>query len=148
MSKLTRPSYWIPLIEHELECLEAELRYRLPEQYRRWLIENNGGWVEPDGFAVPQSPFTQDDTINEFLGLYEKQGYQDIRTLIADMPWIARNNLFPIASAGSSSILGLDMRSESETVYMIDIADAGESNGLRQLIYVADSVDELIASLY
>lgn len=45
-----------PLAEADLAAAERQLGVRLPDDYRRFMLQHNGGQVEPDGFAITWKP--------------------------------------------------------------------------------------------
>lgn len=45
-----------PLAESELAAAEQQLGVKLPDDYRRFMLQHNGGQPEPDGFAIQWRP--------------------------------------------------------------------------------------------
>lgn len=138
---------WIPCNPKNVLQLEAMLRYRLPDRYREWLLEVNGGFPSPSAFTIPESPFSDDDLVTAMLGLVENKEY-DISSHIHSHPWMLRESFFPIAFTASSSYLGLEMKSQSDSIVMIDICDPGNSDGLRSHIFVSKNIDMFLRELW
>lgn len=138
---------WIPCDPERLSQLEAMLRYQLPNQYRNWLLEFNGGFPLRSAFTIPGSPFSDNDLVTAMLGLVDNEEYS-ILSHIRTHLWMLRENFFPIAFAASSSYLGLQMQSKSEAIVMIDVCDEGDSDGFRQHFIISKNVDTFLKELW
>jgi hypothetical protein len=58
-----------PTTEFRLRALERELRISLPQDYRAFLLEHNGGRPVPAGFVVPFEPEPAPWRVHFFLGV-------------------------------------------------------------------------------
>lgn len=138
---------WTSCDPERLSQLEAVLRYQLPIRYRKWLLDVNGGFPSPSAFTVPEGRFSGDDTVTAMLGLINNKNY-DISSHIHSQPWMLRENFFPIAFTSSSSYLGLEMKSQSESIIMIDICDKGNRDGLRSHIFISKDIYAFLNGLW
>lgn len=150
-----------PLKLAELEQLETSLSSGLPDPYRQFLIEHNGGVPYNNTFDVP-SPnhpgrYLYSFSIRQFLGVNPK-GHDDIlrirQTLIARLP----TEYIPIAIDHFRNFMCLSLKSGE--VYFYDLQSALKSeradSGGRSLpaaahLYlheVAPSFDDMIDQLY
>ncbi len=138
---------WNPCDPERLSRLEAALRYRLPTQYRKWLLGFNGGFPSPSAFSIPESQFSDDDMVTALLGLVDNEEF-DILSHIRSQLWMLRENFFPIAFTASSSYLGLEMKSQCESIVMVDVCDQGNSDGFRKHIFISKDINVFLEKLW
>ena len=88
--------------EADLRGLEAKVGTRLPEDYRRFLLQHDGGEPEPNEFAIPGAD--NDSGANEFMSV------RQIREEIEQYSHRFPRRMIPIAFAegGNLVFLALD----------------------------------------
>src|SRR4051812_8320234 len=57
------------LTEDELAAFEASLGHRLPEDYRQFLLRNNGGFSNLDTFVYQDSDGLEEGGVHRFFGI-------------------------------------------------------------------------------
>lgn len=138
---------WVPCDAGHLSKLEAVLRYRLPPLYRQWILEFNGGFPTPSAFTIRGNPFSEDDMVTAMLGLFDDEQF-GIASHMHSQMWMLRQNFFPVALAASSSYLGLEMKSKSESIVMIDVCDRGDSDGIRPHYFISKDIESFLENLW
>ena len=96
--------------EHDVQSFEQKYHIRLPEPYRSFLIETNGGYPDKDRFPTPWNELNQYIIVDYFYGLnYRRDTWGDLsdaRTTFTDR---IPEDLVAIASdpGGNQICLGL-----------------------------------------
>jgi cell wall assembly regulator SMI1 len=103
---------------NDLARIEDEMGRPLPEAYRAFLLENNGGRPKPDTIDIPEAHFSPTD-VKIFYGLYDEL---DAGNLLWRLDWLEgclENHLLPIAgdSFGNSFFLVLDDEDYGQVYY-------------------------------
>jgi len=98
-----------PLTAEELEKFEAHLQVRLPEEYRRFLLEYNGGRPEPNLFTFQDQEDGSD--CHYLLGLNGTDGF-DLRPFIETHKDRLPAGLFTIAYDSLGNLICLSTRKE------------------------------------
>jgi len=57
-----------PLVEADIAALEEELKIKLPDEYRRFLLKYNGGYPDPSGFGYRSGPYGA-NVMSEFVSI-------------------------------------------------------------------------------
>ena len=78
-----------PLSKKELTEFEAEIGYKLPVEYRKFMLENNGGKPESKYFYVPGWQYQQ-SLVNEFDYIVPDGSGYGIRQILA-----IKGDIFP-----------------------------------------------------
>src|SRR4051794_11646457 len=87
------------LSEERLAAVESYIGARFPDQYRQFLLRNNGGKPTPSGFRFNKGTRTSDSLVDWFLAIYDGEYdnfeayFKTYRVDQARLP----NNLIPIA---------------------------------------------------
>jgi len=136
----------------DLQEFEQRLGYLLPEEYKTFLLQYNGGTPIPNtykivGWTEPCS------LVNEFNGIIPDQ-YNDIEENIELLEGRLPNGFIPIADdpGGSSLLLSVDKDTYGK-VYYWDHENEPYDGGERlqdypNIFFVADSFSDLLDQLY
>lgn len=89
--------------EGDIEALEREIGTRLPDDYRTFLLESDGGIPETNEFEIPGED--NDSGVNEFLSVAE------IRSVRAEDAGRFADDAVPIAHAEGGNLVFLDVAS-------------------------------------
>ena len=107
--------------EAALQQLENELGSRLPDDYRRFLAETNGGRPDPARFAMQTSNGANESVVDWFLTLEPQEDLYTVpeyRNMYADR---VPQGLLPVACDPFGNLLLLDLGAKSQgCVYFWD----------------------------
>lgn len=139
-----------PVTESDIQAFETHLNARLPEEYRQFLMQHNGGKPEPRCFPVDIDGFPNEDCITYFLCLSDTEQDSLSKTLK-----IYRNripaNLLPIALPVAVDLVCLSISGDDYgTVYFWDHNwEVTEYEpDYTNVHFVAHSFNELLNNLY
>lgn len=134
--------------------LENEMDIELPQEYKAFLLQNNGGYV--DGFLCTPSfkelhpetgeAFVQSVNPDKFYSLDEvREEYEDN----LDDP-VFPEKLLPIAydSAGNKILLGVDQTKDFGCVFFANHEWYVSQTGFYVITKMADSFDEFVNCLH
>lgn len=108
-----------PLAEDRLHRLETALGQRLPDDYRAFLIEHNGGQPEPSLFTISEEEGS--DVVQEFLGLHDGPRFLQLDNTWADHREWMPETLLPIALDPGGNMVCLGVSGEERgAVYFWD----------------------------
>lgn len=129
--------------------LENSLNIRLPESYRRFLLENNGGRPVPDGFHFKGK--TRGSSVDWFLGLLDGEA-NDLKTYLRIYRERLPPNFFPIACDPGDNLICISVSgADKGSIYFWDYEREGEpsaTGGYSNVIPVADSFHDFIKNLH
>lgn len=63
----------------EISLFEKEILHELPEDYKKFLLENNGGQPVPPFFPIAGSKENPFSLVHEFFGLFRARNSSDLR---------------------------------------------------------------------
>ncbi len=113
-------NHFPPVDAHAIEALEASLGATLPEDYRNFLLEHNGGLVEPDVFEVQGDPNVTKSSIQILHGIAPGD-YFDINKQISIFENRIPSGTIPIGHDPSGNLLCLAVSGpRAGTVYFWD----------------------------
>lgn len=91
---------------------EAKLQVRLPDDYRAFLMQTNGGYPQPDGFAIawqqgqPPAPDWRTSTLSRFYAITEERNSNLLRANTVTFARRLPEQTIAIATdAGSNQLL-------------------------------------------
>jgi cell wall assembly regulator SMI1 len=127
----------------DLKRIEDKMGRPLPEAYRAFLLENNGGRPDLDVIDIPTEHFRRTD-VKIFFGLYDEL---DANNLLWHLDWLEgclENHLLPIAddSGGNLFVLVLDEEDYGQ-VYYFDAAEIPP-----RPYFVAKDFNEFLSKIY
>ena len=109
-----------PLSEQALQELEEKLGVRLPEPYRRFLQEFNGGRPEPDVLDIPGAPFVR-VSVREFFGVGKDAEVYELLWLLEERRASLGDDVLAIACDSSGDLYGIVTKGEQRgRVYFFD----------------------------
>lgn len=141
-----------PLSEEQVKAFEAKIGYPLPEDYRAFLLQHNGGEPEYPNFQfhllLDGETLLGEDHIQDFFGLDLLQWEYD--TLFRRIP----KNLLAIASDWSGSVVCISLYGEDKgKIYLWDVEIEeeileGEEPTYYNVWWAADSFTEFLNGLW
>jgi len=147
MTKITESSE--KLNPSVIANLENELGISLPNQYRRFLLEHNGGRPSADCFDFKGG--TTGSCVDWFLGIHNKPHNNLLRYLETYKDRIPQN-FFPIAHDPGGNLIAISVAGfDRGRVYFWDHEqekEEGETPDYSNVVPIADSFDEFIGKLY
>ena len=144
----TRPG---TLPEHILRVLEKYWNINFPEDYREFLLKNNGGIPEKDCFSFKEREDGSD--LRCFLGIYPDQ-HSNLLDFLKIYKDRILDYMFPIGYDSAGNLILISVKnSDRGKIYFWDHEleadmDRGEVADYSNLTLIADSFDEFINSLY
>lgn len=112
-----------PLTEEQISAYEARLGRPLPQDYRNFLLQHNGGYPDPSDFEM-QSPFKSDGdfgTVDWFLGIDVSEPTLGLEYVLQTFADRIPPRLFPIARDPGGNLICLSSGGEDlGTVYFWD----------------------------
>lgn len=138
-----------PLAEEDIPTFEQETRISLPEAYKAFLRQYNGGQPSPDTFPIEGMPKNPSGIVQAFFGInyplecYSlKWNYEIFRT---DTP----RNLFPIGCTPSDDSICLSLSGEDAgSVLFWDYYAPHSPSSYANVYRIARSFDEFIQGLF
>ena len=139
------------LSEFSVTALERKLDIKLPPDYRRFLMEYNGGDPTPGYFSIPgEIPGGSVRVVQNFFGVKKLENASNLEwafnTFRNDLP----NNIIPVASTGYEDDAVCISTSGADTgkVYFWNSQGAGRLGSYDELHLLADTFQEFLDSLY
>lgn len=147
MTKILEPGK--KTTEAAVAALENSQQIKLPADYRKFLLEYNGGRPVPDSFYFKGK--TRGSSVDWFLGTDESESNSFTAYLKIYKNRIPRN-FFPIASDPGDNLICISVRgSDQGSIYFWDYEGETESNGASDysnIIPIADSFEEFLNNLH
>lgn len=143
-----------PPSEAELDALEHRLQIKLPENYRHFLLEHNGGRPVPKGFSfVEDSHGLTGSSIAWFLAVHDgpysnfEKDYYVYKVRNRRLP----DNLMPIAHDPFSNQICMSFGGDDKgAIYFWDHeieADEGEEATYRNCYLIAPTLEQFLDGL-
>jgi cell wall assembly regulator SMI1 len=139
--------------------LEQELGVTLPDDYRNFLMQHNGGYPEPDGFRYysryPGNYFgdsvnVERAMVDRFLALYDGE-YNNLQNYREMYQGRVPSEMLPIANDPGGNLICLAIRGNNlgKVLYWKheEEADEGEVANYSNIYFVADSFVQFVDSL-
>lgn len=87
----------MPIAQEDLVRLEDQLKIELPDEYRRFLLQNNGGRPEPDVFRfIDSSQSITQDSVAWFMCI-KPEHINDLYETMSELTGRIPDNMLPIA---------------------------------------------------
>jgi hypothetical protein len=135
-----------------IEALEQLWGFRLPNEYKNFLIEYNGGEPVPNGFSFKNLP-ENGSYIDVFFGILK----HDNNNLLVNMEMYKNripNNFIPIGDDPGGNLILISVKNKDRgKIYFWDHemeanTEAGEIADYTNLTLIADSFDEFMNGLH
>ncbi len=161
MADIVNPQPAGPTSEAEIAKFEEHIGYGLPDDYRAFLLEHNGGHPSPDAFTLTMDDREEEDIVMCFfpmrdmaLGSVEVEEFQELRTWPVHCAWADLQDdlknlyekeldepLLPIGTDGSSNYfcVVLDGAEKGSVVFL--------DNEVAESTFLAESFTAFLASL-
>lgn len=150
MTLLSITNPFPPVTSEELVRVERQLGIDLPDDYRSFLLEHNGGRPKPNTFPIHNFPSSSRGILEEFIGI-KKGAYTDIRKQLNVFRDRIPPDCLPIARDPGGNLLCLVFRGPGRgTIYFWDHeeeAEEGRPASKDNLYFVASSFNTLLSSL-
>lgn len=123
------------LSQNRLEEFEKQIQSRLPQDYRDFLLQYNGGQPAPSFFwIVPEEDGSE---VERFYGIHD-QTWHSLETYVGEQRYGIPSSLLPIADDGTSNFVCIDISTDHYgEVYFIDHElhefDPGSTEGITKL---------------
>ena len=147
-------SFWDvgPLLtEQQLVDTELRIGLKVPEQYRCFLREQNGGKPEPDGFWIyERDQRTRADwsKVTRFIGV-DVGGHHDLAFFAANLADILPPDLFPIGDDLAGNVIAISTRPADDGAILYwnhEYEDQAEPNPAA-MFYLAADLDAFLSGL-
>ena len=138
-----------PISESDIQALEGQLGARLPDSYRTFLLEHNGGKPSSDIFFISEREGT--DSLRFLFGMADHEYYSLTDQIRGFSNWIPAN-FIPIGCDDFGNVICLSIKGEDVgKVYFWDqeysVDEEGKPDNLN-ITLIGDSFSEFIDGLY
>ena len=135
------------VVEADLSEFEARIGYRLPDQYREFLLVHNGALVEPRCFWVEDDTYS-DEIEGCFYGLHDGYGH-NFKSRYLDDPSHFPKKVLPIADDGMGNYICIGLEgSQRGRILFYDHERHWENNTAADLEPLADSFENFLSGLF
>lgn len=146
---VTNTNMYGPLDEKTLAAFEDEVGGRLPDDYRQFLLEFNGGKPNPGSFKISKSQ--GGDTLHHAYGLHSGPSYSSIRSAYRTFEGRVPKSLVPIADDpfGNQICIGISGRWQGKVCFWDHEKenDSGRPTS-KAVTQIAASFTEFLSNLY
>lgn len=142
-------TYHPPLVIDNIEEFERKMDINIPPSYRSFLLTNNGGKPNPDGFMYLQDKKEYRSCVHRFLGIHEGE-YSNLETYLKTYADRLPKDMFPIAHDPGGNLICIKYDDFEQGVFFWD----HENEALEGLVpwnknlhKIADTFDLFLESL-
>lgn len=138
-----------PLTEDQITSFEQEHSLKLPDEYRDFLKQHNGGRPEPASFRYT-NPNLEDPTsiVNRLAGINSEHFDTLQKYLIITEGWIHRS-LLPIGIDWFGNYICIKLIGEDiGKIYFWHHEEAGEAVHEKNIYFIANGFNEFLNNLY
>ncbi|MBN1312390.1 MAG: SMI1/KNR4 family protein [Anaerolineae bacterium] len=136
------------LTEHDIEAAENAMGVRFPDDYRHFLLQNNGGKPDPNMFLIPDHPIPgQSDLLDWFYCIVHDSPIDIISACRAFKGRVPEECLSIGCDPGGNQICLVISGTEQGKIYFWDHeeeADEGEEPTYGNMYLIADSLNDLL----
>jgi SMI1 / KNR4 family (SUKH-1) len=136
-----------PLVEEMLHIFENKIGVQLPQDYRDFLSNYNGGVPDPSGFWITQGD--DGSCVNQFYGLHNGPRWFSIDGC-TNVEWGIPDMLLSIGDDGTGNLICLGIKGEQEGfIYFVDheIHPYNNRESFDGISKLASSFSEFLSSL-
>src|SRR5262245_55809923 len=136
--------------DRRLMSFEDRHELCLPEAYRRFLLQYNGGQPVPSAFPIQEFPNNPVGVLQVFFGLDARIKTVDLDETLLDLGGASPAGIVPIGCTGTGDYVCLDLRMGKAAVVFWDRKPfwGSEIWSERDIYQVADSFESLLAELH
>jgi hypothetical protein len=109
-----------PIDEQRLKSFEDRHDLGLPEAYRRFLLQHNGGQPVPAAFPIRGFPGNPVGVLQAFFGLDSSIKTLDLDETLLELDGVAPSGIVPIGCTGTDDFVCLDLRAGGSSVVFWD----------------------------
>jgi hypothetical protein len=131
--------------ENDIAQFERQYRVTLPEPYRLFLLERNGGRPERDVFDVPGSEINPVVRLHFFFGIDDPEESCNLAWNLDEYADRIPSGLMPIATTEGADKICLELRGEARG--RILFWDGYEEDGEKKLLPVAPTFEAFVNQL-
>lgn len=146
-----------PLDKSEIEAFEKKIGHVLPEEYKTFLMEHNGGQPEPSYFCYQEKIFDQViqncNRVRVFLAIADGEAYE-LRWTLDTFKHRIPINFLPIAENGTGSLICISLYGEDKGgIYFWDAEleeeiEAGKLPDYYNAFWVANNFNDFLNGLF
>ena len=137
-----------PLKDREIPVIEKRLGFKLPEQYKAFLLKNNGGTPSPDTVPYNGEYF---DYVSLFYAVRTNAYSNDLFRNIEEYKEYILDHYLPIAESPGGDVYCISLKTDDYgAIYCWDHEEAnyGGEPWEENMIKLANSLNEFLESLY
>ena len=134
--------------EREIPLIEKRLGFKLPSQYREFLLKNNGGTPRPDTVPYEGEYF---DYVALFYAIRNNAYSNDLFRNIEEYKKYILSHYLPIAESPGGDVYCISLKSEDYgSIYYWDHEEANYDGDPweENMIKLANSLTDFLESLY
>lgn len=146
---IKNPDLYGLLNETRLADFEINLGVRLPEDYRKFLMDHNGGIPEPSTFWIKDG--IDSSEVFQFYGIHDGPEWLSLENYIIGKNFGIPEHLLAIGDDGTGNTICLGISGNKKgVVYFIDheIHPFEEPNSYTGVTRIADSFTQFISQLF
>lgn len=143
---IEKPNEYGPVSEDELKEFELRIGAMLPDQYRRFLLEHNGGKPVPSDFHLPGNNVSG---LHHVYGLHQGPDYRDIQSAYKVFKGRVPKEMLAIAEDGFGNQICIGLKKKHVgKVYFWDHEECGLFFKSHETILLASTFDGFIDNLF
>ena len=136
------------LTEHDIEVAENAMGVRFPDDYRHFLLQNNGGKPDPNMFLIPDHPLSGQSDLLDWFYCIAQDSPIDIISAYRVFNGRVPSECLPIGcDPGDNQICLVTSGIKQGKIYFWDHeeeADEDEEPTYSNMYLIADSLDDLL----
>lgn len=131
---------------NQLEKFESELGNSLPVEYRKYLIESNGGDFEKSIVKLPDEE--GDTNVHHMFGIHTGPEYRQLTHNYNYSRNILSDDYLPICDDATGNWFFIKIKGENcGAIYFVDHEELDREESEQNLIFVANNFNEFVASM-
>ncbi|MDD2694297.1 MAG: SMI1/KNR4 family protein [Anaerolineales bacterium] len=134
--------------EERLQAFEKQIGISLPQDYREFLKQCNGGTPKPNNFWISEEKY--ESSVYQFYGLHSGPRWLSIDCYISKERYGVPNGLLPIGDDGVGNLICIGITAENfDDIFFIDheIHPYNEPDSLNGIYKIAESFTEFLSRL-
>lgn len=131
--------------ERDVAELERLVGRRLPDDYRRFLLANNGGMPVPDAFPIQGFQEEEEGEIQVFFGIEREVESSDLAWNFKTFKGRVPSNLLPIACNSGGDLICLSL--EDDAVFFWDSMDERDAPSYENVYKISEAFGDFVDSI-